>query len=574
MSVETKLKFLEEGIVYDDLSQEEKEEYEAKFADENDELPEKIMSSALNEWVFNTDTIRQVLHVLMTEGLRIDYGQKLGKTIIFAKNHRHAEKIREVFNKEYPHLAGFAEVIDNTINYAQTLIDAFSDPKKLPQIAISVDMLDTGIDVPECLNLVFFKKVMSKAKFWQMIGRGTRLCAGLQDGKDKDKFYIFDFCGNFDFFRMHKDGKPTANQLALQGTIFNLKAQMAFKLQDLAYQTPDLIAFRKSLVDDMVRKVQELNKENFAVRQHLKYVELYSNPDHYTTLTYENTLRIQEELAPLIIPDADEVKAVRFDALMYGIELAYLVGKKYTRARTDLMKRVTAIAAVGNIPEITAQKELIHKILHTNYLEDAGINEFEHIREKLRNLLKYVTGGVEPVDTMILADEILSMEWKESELENDDLKNYKMKAEFYVRQHQDNAVIAKLKTNQPLTGSDVKVLEEILWGELGTKQDYEKEYGSKPLGEFVREIVGLDMNAAKEAFAEYLDERYLDSNQIYFVNQIVEYIVHNGLMKDLSVLQDAPFTDNGSIVEVFTDVTLWFGIKKIIDRINANAIAA
>ena len=573
MSVETKLKFLEEGIVYDDLSEEEKEEYEAKFADENDELPEKIMSSALNEWVFNTDTIRQVLHVLMTEGLRIDYGQKLGKTIIFAKNHRHAEKIREVFNKEYSHLVGFAEVIDNTINYAQKLIDDFSDPKKLPQIAISVDMLDTGIDVPECLNLVFFKKVMSKAKFWQMIGRGTRLCAGLQDGKDKDKFYIFDFCGNFDFFRMHKDGKPTANQLALQGAIFSLKAQMALKLQDLEYQTPELVDFRKTLVEDMVRKVRELNKENFAVRQHLKYVELYSNPDHYTTLTYENTLRMQEELAPLIIPDGDEVKAVRFDALMYGIELAYLAGKKYTRARTDLMKRVTAIAAVGNIPEITAQKELIHRILHTNYLDDAGINEFEHIREKLRNLLKYVTGGVDPVDTIILADEILSMEWKESELENDDLRDYKMKAEFYVRQHQDNAVIAKLKTNQPLTGSDVKVLEELLWGELGTRQDYEKEYGSKPLGEFVREIVGLDMNAAKEAFAEYLAEGYLDSNQIYFVNQIVEYIVHNGLMKDLSVLQDAPFTDNGSIVEVFTDVTLWFGIKKIIDRINANAIA-
>ena len=148
-----------------------------------------------------------------------------------------------------------------------------------------------------------------------------------------------------------------------------------------------------------------------------------------------------------------------------------------------------------------------------------------------------------------------------------------MKAEFYVRQHQDNAVIAKLKTNQPLTGSDVKVLEEILWSELGTKQDYENEYGSKPLGEFAREIVGLDMNAAKEAFAEYLDESYLDSNQIYFVNQIVEYIVHNGLMKDLSVLQESPFTDKGSVVEIFTDLSVWMGIRKIIEKVNTNAVA-
>ena len=571
MSVETKLKFLDSGITYEDLPEEEREEYENTFTDENGELPEKIVSSALNEWVFNEDTIRQVLHVLMTEGIKIDYGQKLGKTIIFAKNHAHAEKIYEIFNKEYPHLPGFAKVIDNKINYAQSLIDQFSDPKKLPQIAISVDMLDTGIDVPECLNLVFFKKVMSKAKFWQMIGRGTRLCPGLKDGEDKDKFYIFDFCGNFEFFRM-SNGKPTALQIALQGAIFSLKAQIVFKLQDLAYQTPELIAFRKTLVDDMVRKVQELNKENFAVRQHLKYVELFANPDNYAALTYENTLQMREELAPLITPDIDDAKAVRFDALMYGIELAYLMGKKYAKARTDLLKKVSSIASVANIPEIMVQSELIQKILHTDYLENAGINEFEYIRENLRDLIKYI-----PVNkvsyTTNFADEILTMEWNESELENDDLKNYKMKAEFYVRQHQDNAVIAKLKTNQPLTGSDVKVLEEILWSELGTKQDYENEYGSKPLGEFVREIVGLDMNAAKEAFAEFLDEAYLDSNQIYFVNQIVEYIVHNGLMKDLSVLQDTPFTDNGSIVEVFTDLTLWIGIKRVIDRINANALA-
>ena len=560
MSVETKLKFLEGGIVYDDLTDEEKEEDENKFTDEDGELPDKIVSSALNEWVFNEDTIRQVLHILMTQGIKIDYGQKLGKTIIFAKNHNHAEKIREVFNKEYPHLPGFAEVIDNRITYAQSLIDDFSDPTKLPQIAISVDMLDTGIDVPECLNLVFFKKVMSKAKFWQMIGRGTRLCQGLRDGEDKDQFYIFDFCGNFEFFRM-SNGKPTAVQIALQGAIFSLKAQIAYKLQDLEYQTTELVEFRQRLVDDMVRKVQELNRENFAVRQHLRYVDLFSDPENYVTLTYENTLQMAEELAPLINPDGDEAKAVRFDALMYGIELAYLVGKKYSRAE------------IATVPAINEQQDLIDKILHTGYLEDAGINEFEHIRECMRDLIKYIPVGG-PTYTTNFADELLTTEWKEADLENDDLKNYKMKAEFYVRQNQDNEVISKLKNNEPMTEADVKVLESILWSEVGTKDEYDAEYQGKPLGEFVREIVGMDMRAAKEAFAEYLNDTSLDSNQIYFVNQIVEYIVHNGLLKDMSVLQELPFTDNGSIVEIFTDLTLWLGIKAVIDRINANALAA
>ena len=571
LSVETKLKFMEQGIVYDDLSDADKRAYEDTFEDENGELPDSIASSALNEWIFNEDTIRQVLNTLMTHGLTIDYGNKLGKTIIFAKNHTHAEKILSVFNQEYPHLPGFAKVIDNYMTYAQSAIDEFSDPKKLPQIAISVDMLDTGIDVPEVLNLVFFKKVMSKAKFWQMIGRGTRLCPGLLDGKDKDKFYIFDFCGNFEFFRMNK-GRPTANMIALQGAIFHLKAQIAFKLQDLSYQTTGLIAFRKTLVEDMVRKVQELNKDNFAVRQHLKYVERYAEPDSYNALTYEDTLLMGQELAPLITPEEDDAKALRFDALMYGIELAYLAGKKYSKARSDLFKKVSAVASVANIPEIMAQAELIDRILHTDYVETAGINEFEHIRENLRDLIKYIPVSKVHYDTNF-DDEILSVDWKESELENDDLKNYKAKAEFYVRQHMNDVVIAKLKSNVPLTAEDVQALEKALWNEVGTKQDYEAEYGQKPLGEFVREIVGLDMNAAKEAFAQYLNDASLDSRQIYFVNQIVEYIVHNGMMKDLSVLQEAPFTDHGSIVEVFTDLTVWMGIRNTIEKINSNAVA-
>ena len=572
LSVETELKFIEQGIAYDELSDEEKDEYEKTFITETGEIPEKIAPSALNNWVFNEDTIRKVLNILMQDGLKIDYGENLGKTIIFAKNHDHAEKILEIFNKEYPHLKDYAKVIDNKIKYAQSAIDEFSDPKKLPQIAISVDMLDTGIDIPEILNLVFFKKVMSKAKFWQMIGRGTRLCPGLLDGEDKEKFYIFDFCGNFEFFRMNK-GKATANMLALQGAIFKLKAQIAFKLQDLAYQTKDLIAFRKTLVEDMVRKVRELNRDNFAVRQHLKYVEFYSNPDNYVSLTYENTLTMGEELAPLIIPDKDEPKAVRFDALMYGIELAYLAGKPYSKARSDLTKKINAVASVANIPEIMAQADFLNKLIHTDYIANAGINEFECIRKNLRDLIKYIPKGG-PKYTTNFIDDIIGKEIKPAEIENDDLKNYKMKAEYYVRQNQDQIAIKKLRTNLPLTKADIASLEKVLWSELGTKADYEAEYGQKPLGEFVRELVGLDMNAAKEAFADYLNDVNLDSRQIYFVNQIVEYIVHNGMMKDFSVLQEAPFTDQGSIVDVFTDMNTWFGIRKVIETINNNAMVA
>ena len=571
VSVESKFKFIEQGIVYDDLSDEDKEAYEDTFTDENGDLPESIGSSALNTWIFNEDTIKKILHILMDKGMKIDYGQKIGKTIIFAKNHLHAEKILEIFNKEYPHLPDHAKVIDNYMTYAQSAIDEFSDPKKMPQIAISVDMLDTGIDVPEVLNLVFFKKVMSKAKFWQMIGRGTRLCPGLMDGEDKQKFYIFDFCGNFEFFRMNK-GKATANMIALQGAIFSLKFEIAYKLQHYEHQIERLMLYRNALVKYMSEKVGELPRDNFAVRQHLKYVDIYSSEENYNTLTFEDTLIVREEIAPLILPDGDEVNAVRFDALLYGIELAFLLGKKYRRARTDLYKKVEGIAQVANIPEIQAQSDMIDKILNTDYIDTAGLEDFEEIRERLRDLMKYIPKKRIRYDTNF-EDDLLSEDWNESELENDELKNYKAKAEYYIRQHQDNIVITKLKKNKPLTSDDVEALEEILWSEVGTKQDYEREYGTKPLGELVREIVGLDMNAAKEAFSEFLDGANLDSRQIYFVNQIVEYIVHNGMMKDLSVLQESPFTDQGSIVEIFTDMNMWMGIRKVIDNINANAAA-
>lgn len=573
LSVETRLKFIEQGIVYDELSEEDKQAYEDTFEDENGELPERIDSSALNEWLFNRDTIREVLYLVMTQGLSIDYGNKIGKTIIFAKNHRHAEKILEIFGQEYPHLEGYAKVIDNYLNYAQSAIDEFSDSRKLPQIAISVDMLDTGIDIPEILNLVFFKKVMSKAKFWQMIGRGTRLCPNLLDGRDKNKFYIFDFCGNFEFFRMNK-GESTASMPTVQGAIFNLEFEITYKLQALEYQKKRLIAYRKSLVEHMAGKVQELNRDNFAVRQHIKYVDLYSNPDNYTTLTYEDTLTVRSELSPLIEPEKDDAKALRFDALMYGIELAYLTGKRYNRGKKDLLKKAEALSGIANIPEIMIQTELIEKILHTDYLETAEINEFEHIRESLRDLMKYILNTGHAIYETNFDDEILSLDWREAELENDDLKDYKTKAEYYIRRHQNYEAIAKLKSNIPLTSQDVQALEEILWNEVGTKEEYEAECGQKPLGEFVREIVGVDMAAAKAAFAEFLDETNLDSRQIYFVNQIVEFIVRNGVMKDLSVLQEAPFTDQGSIVEVFTDMSVWMGIRKVIEQVNLNAVAA
>lgn len=577
MTIESKVKFLDEGIVYEELSDADKEEYEKTFVTESGDVPDKIESAALNSWLFNRDTIRKVLRVFMDNGIKIDYGQKIGKTIIFAKNHTHAEKIFEVFNEEYPHLVGYAEVIDNQTKFAQKAIDDFSDPNKLPQIAISVDMLDTGIDVPEILNLVFFKKVMSKAKFWQMIGRGTRLCEGLLDGKDKELFYIFDFCSNFEFFRVKKKGKEAVNVMPIQGAIFQRRFEIAYKLQSLTDRDDRVNFFLEKLISDMSSEVQRLsrdNRDNFIVKQHLRYLDKYSDEVNYQNITFPDVNIVKEEVSPYIMADGDEPSALRFDALIYGLELAHVAGKNDKRAKSDLIKRANALSRLTgkHIDEIDSRKEIIDKVLSDSYVDGAGIIEFEEIRTGLRDIMSFIKSTVQTYDTNF-DDDILSTDWHESELENDDLKNYKAKAEFYIKQHQDNIVIAKLKTNKPLTTGDVKALEDILWNEIGTRKDYEGEIGDKPLGEFVREIVGLDMNAAKEAFSEYLNETNYDSRQIYFVNQIVEYVVHNGMIKDMSVLMESPFTDRGSITDIF-NASVWMGIKKVIDQINANANVA
>ena len=575
ISIETTLKFMSEGIVYDDLSPEEKEEYENTFADEDGNLPIAIDSSALNQWIFNSDTIRKALNILMTQGQRVEFGEKIGKTIIFAKNHNHAEKILEVWNQEYPdYHPHYARVIDNYTNYAQSLIDDFSEKNRMPQIAISVDMLDTGIDVPEILNLVFFKKVLSRAKFWQMIGRGTRLCEGLMDGNDKEMFYIFDFCGNFEFFRLHGKGQAAKIAVTLQERIFNTKLEMVYKLQDLSFQTEVLQGYRKDLVKELLEEIKGLSRDNFAVKQHLRFIDKFQNEEDFAALTYENTLQIAEHIAPLVAPTNEDSSATRFDQLIYQIELAMLNEKSSKRGKNDVLNKATELTKYATIPLIAEQKDLLEQMVYNDYLDRAGLMDYEDIRIKLRNLIKFIPEKDRFRYDTDFTDDILGAEVRESELNNDDLAQYKKKVNFYILQHQDIPAIAKLKGNRPLNGDDIKSLEHILWNELGTKDQYTAQYGATPLGELVRSIVGLDHRAANDAFSQFLNDSRLDSRQMHFVRQIVNYIVKNGMMKDLSVLQESPFTDQGTISELFDNVTVFMNLRVVIDQINRNAVAA
>ena len=568
-SVEVQTKFMQRGVTYIELPLDEREEYENMFLD--DVIPERIESSEINKWVFNRDTIVKVLDHLMRLGLKVDDGSTIGKTIIFARNHMHAEKILEVFNEQYPSFLGMCEVMDYQTKYVDDMIRKFKQPDSRARIAVSVDMLDTGIDVPDVLNLVFFKPVYSKAKFWQMIGRGTRLCPGLIDGNDKSEFYVFDFCSNFEFFRINPKGIAVSEADSIQGRIFSVKARLAYSLQSMHFQNEPYVSFRRTIVDDLCTKVNELNRDNFAVRQHLRAVERYSKAEIYEALSEDDVLTMEAELAPLILPYVDDSEAIRFDALILAVEAGLISDNPNKKTIAEVRKRAEAVSMQTVIPEVAARIDTIRLVMKPGYLESTGIEEQEQIRIELRDIMKYIKKQFRKPRDSNFIDEVLSIDIKSSELSDDDMAGYREKAEYYIRKHSDEEVIRKLRTNEPLTDSDVGDLQNLLWSEIGTREDYEAEFGSKPLGLFVREITGLDMNAAKQAFSKYLDETKLDSRQIYFVNQIIEYVVRNGAITDMSVLMESPFTDRGSIADIFQDLTIWRGIKSVIDDINENA---
>lgn len=553
-TIEVKSKIMEDGIHYDDLSDEEKDEFEKTF--EHDEtIEDTISSSAINEWLYNADTIDMVLNKLMEKGLKVEGGDKLGKTIIFAKSSRHAEAIVDRFNKIYPEYGShFIKQIDYSINYVDTLIDDFSTKEKQPQIAVSVDMLDTGIDIPEILNLVFFKKVRSKSKFWQMIGRGTRLCKDLLGvGVDKENFLIFDFCNNFEFFRANPKGVESHNMESLTEKIYNSKVDIVRELQDIKYQEEDYIKYRQELLEDLLEDVRSLNEGSFRVKLHQKYVEIYKNKEAWKNLGTGSMAEIKDHISPLVVPINDDELAKRFDYLIYTVNLAYLQNKNAAKPINSIVTTAEQLSKLGTIPQVIDKKEIIEKVQTQEFWDSVDIFQLEEVRVALRDLLKFIEKQVQVIYYTDFKDEIIEFHENGAMYNSNDLKDYKKKVEFYLKEHKDELAIYKLRNNKILNKEDLKTLERIMWEELGSKAEYEKEYGNTPVSKLVRKIVGLDRGAANEAFSKFLSEEKLNVIQIRYVKLIVDYVVTNGVIEDNSVLMEEPFRSLSSIVTLFKD---------------------
>ncbi|WP_367350802.1 DEAD/DEAH box helicase family protein [Ottowia sp.] len=561
-AVSVPLKFQRQGIRYDELTDDEKDQWDAlEWDEDNPEPPDEVSAEAVNKWLFNTDTVDRVLEVLMTRGHRVAGGDRIGKTIVFAKNQAHAEFIARRFDLNYPQYLGqFARVITFRTEYAQSLIDDFSQKDKAPHIAISVDMLDTGIDVPEVVNLVFFKMVRSKTKFWQMVGRGTRLCRDLYGpGDDKKDFFIFDFCQNLEYFSQDMPGADGAVAAPLSQRLFERRLELLAALdgrsgsqhevKEQAQASPALTEWR--MREDVATMLQQIvagmTLENFVVRPQRRWVETWARPEAWQRPTAEQLAEAAEHLAalPSSVRDDDE-DAKRFDLLLLNLQLARLRAEPgYERLRERVRQLADALLELTAIPAVREQQLLIEAVAGEEWWLDVTLPMLEQARRRLRSLVKLLEKSRRKVVYTDFEDEIgealeVGMPLVAGAV---DFDRFREKAKVFLREHADRLALQKLRRGLPLTEADLGELEHLLHEAGGTDDNLARAREMhQSLPAFVRSLVGLDREAAMQAFAHLVAGSTATASQLQFIEEIVQHLTEFGAMPPERLYQ-SPFTD-------------------------------
>lgn len=555
--------FLRAGVDYDSLSEDEKLEWDKQDwgTDEDGtplDPPDGIPANEINKYLYNLDTIRGVLKTVVTHGIRVG-GDQLGKTIIFARSQAHAELIKEVFDKSFPEysLKG-ASVITHSTKYAQSALDTFSQPDSGVNIAISVDMLDTGVDVPEVVNLVFFKPVYSPTKFWQMVGRGTRLCPNLfGPSQDKTHFLIFDFCGNLPvFFSGEAQETSPGRPRSLSEKLFDARIELLAGLDKAGAATD----FRSALADDLHGWTASVDPGHIMVRPADRETLLrFAQRSAWDALGESERNLLHEHIAHLPIGTMeDNETSKRFDLIIVKLQTALLTSDA---SFDSLRQRVEAVAGdlisvKDTIPMVKAKLSFLERVLDPEWWDGVCVEELEDIRRGLRDLIKFVPKGHRNIVVFDLADEMGEVVVSEdmptglkptatlpSQIEN--------RIREVLAAHANDFAMIKLRTARPLNAEDVATLERIV-AEAGAEgtDELRKRLGGDTVPAFIRRLVGLDETAIRERFADLLANTTLTASQIRFVRTLVEVLVHNGGVT-FADLFDAPFDEEGNIVDIF-----------------------
>ena len=551
-------KLLQQGIKYDELTPEQREQLEDYLPDDTPSPEFDIPSSELFKYLFNEDTCRKVLEELMRWGYRVDEGETMGKTIIFAYNHKHAQMIVDLFREMYPlYHESYCQLVDYSVNYGEDLVIKFGEDPNF-RIAVSVDMLDTGIDVPAVLNLVFFKKVRSKIKFVQMIGRGTRLCKDVYGpGKNKNGFLIFDYCGNFEYFGEHPDGKEGKEMLTLSQRLFQIRLDMLFELQKLEYQEDTWFhAYYDQIKTELHNEVIHIKSHDsrIQVRESMQYVDKYYDKKSWISLSPVEVKEIKRHISPLLDSGLNgDHLAISFDARVYYVEKTILAIRKATGAN-DHIKNLRLIAKFlieekASVPQVLAKAQDLKQLASKEYWDNVNIPELERIRASLRDLMVFLAGKERPKININITDELHEAEYQPEDTVID-IRTYREKVIDYLVEHSDNPVIKKIHNLEPITSADLEELEHILWHELGSQTEYNETTKQTNLAAFIRSLIGLSQEAVNEKFSEYLSGNLLNAQQQEFIKTIINYVRENGDVELSDMVNSEPF-NNYDLIELF-----------------------
>ncbi len=571
---------LKNGVVYDELSEEEQEQYEELFTEEDGTLPEKIEGKKFYSVITNKDTIRKVLGDLMEEGLKVNNGDTLGKTIIFARDHNHALIIQDVFREMYPELCNpageegsdYCVVIDNKIRYNEALQRNFKNKQDI-RIAISVDMMDTGVDIPEVVNLVFFKKVLSKIKFWQMIGRGTRKCDNLkiispdkayferqtndlsrQNYNSKQGFLIFDICNAFPFFKLNPDGKADKSDivLSLNQKIFTEKVAL-YKAMQTNY--PRLKSDEKKyyigLRNSLIAEISGLNTNYIGVQKNLKYVERYSNPSSWFNISQNNFVEIKKYIAPNIIGDIDIESAREFDYLAYKFSATKLMQTSAfaTTAKTIYCLSSYLLMSKMHIDDVAKHRSTLEYLQTDEFIKNTSVTQMESIRQEIRELIRYIERQEFDPIVSDFNDNISSKEdAEESDVDFtvtiDDFKTLKEKLLFYIRNDSEEPLVYQVQNLIKPTNDAIISFKNSARKIAANEEEYNGLFFSdSAIVPFVRMNIELNPDAVSK-FINLQAAKGLHSDQLAYVYELLEFISQNGEFKRTDLLcEELQFND-------------------------------
>lgn len=539
--------FLRKGIKYAQLSEEQRRQLE-----DDGETPELFDYDApeIDKQIFNKETNRAILRNLMENGIREATGQHVGKSIIFARSHKHAVLLGQLFDELYPQYGGnFCQVIDNYDPRAEQLIDDFKgegDNKSLT-IAISVDMLDTGIDVPEVVNLVFARPIKSKVKFWQMIGRGTRLCKDLfGPGKHKTRFRIFDHWGNFEYFEMNKPEAEPSLAKPLMQQLFEVRLDLA----ETALAKAELAVFKQA-VALIGQDLNNLPDKTIAVREKWKQKAGVSRPEVLEQFAPATVALLRNDMAPLMqwISLEGYVDAYDFDLLVTQMQVELLRGSgRFADLKDRLINRVSEL--LMHLNPVKEKFETIKRVKSPEFWSGVGVTDLERVRLELRGIMhhRHKGGGGDgaEIKTIDIADDGGELKQRKANVREIDMSVYrKQVTEALEELFETSPILQKIRAGQPVSEADIKALTSLVLTRhpgvnLGVLAEFYEE--AQPLDFIIRRIIGMDAEAVKERFERFV-QKYpkLSANQILFLNMLRNHISKYGSI-EIDRLYEPPFT--------------------------------